>query len=246
MKSIFIGVLLFFYLQFSISAENYDLRSESKSFIFADLGGVEVKIPNYFAKLVEYESIIGMDRISNMGRLKKIKSFGFDIRYPDMQGLSSHENYVDFKNRKVFTSKWMWVGVNSGSSYSGEGSISRLTKNSLNRMLDERSSSIFYYEKLPEKKYGMDAYTPKGTDLKTMKPNREHENSEDVFVANGDDAAYIVCSNRKIESAPCRHYFSLEPKIHAEVSIRYRRGLLPDWREIQRGIQKIINDFESK
>ncbi len=215
-----------------------------------DLGGVPVAIPHYFAEYVEYDGDPGWGEKRKgpkpvRTQESKIASFGFDVRYPDMVGKDSSENWSDYKNRKIGTTTWIRVGLNSAGMYSGSGSIARLSESSLKSMLDPASHPPYAYEMLDQKEYDLDVYAPKGFDFKNQKPYREHANADDVFVGSesGDVVAYIKCSNSPFYSAPCNHKFSLEPNMHADVSIYYRRGLLSDWRKIQDRVTDVVFGF---
>lgn len=85
-------------------------------------------------------------------------------------------------------------------------------------------------------------------DPKTNRPYREDTSAEDVFLhrdkANKVDT-YIKCSNRNVPAPPCTHDFSLEPHMHAEVYVSYRRSELQHWREIQQAVAQQILDFKA-
>lgn len=211
------------------------------------LGGIPVAIPPHFAEYVEYDGDPGWGEERKGLRPvrtqeSKIRNFGFTVRYPDMEGRDSPERWADYRNSKIGTRTWIRVGLSSGEDHNGPGSTDRMAGR-----LDLKSEYWWgNYIKLDEKEHGLDVYAVVGTDPKNNKPYREHENADDVYVQR-DDAGrvevYIVCSNREIPSAPCRHYFELEPEMYARVQIGYRRGLLSEWKQIQEGVTKTILGF---
>jgi hypothetical protein len=71
--------------------------------------------------------------------------------------------------------------------------------------------------------------------------------ASDVFLhreKTGRVDSYIKCSNCNVPAPPCRHDFSLEPYMQAQVYVQYRRNQLPSWRDIQAAVTQQILDFE--
>jgi hypothetical protein len=226
-----------------------------------DLGGVLVAIPAHFANYVQYEGDPGLGDAPKGPRpvitpKSKLGSFAFHVRYPEMVGRDSLAHWQDYRDRKIATTHWILVGINAADMYSGAGAIIRLRDNSLRSMLNPASMPPYLYEKLADREFDLEVYAPKGIDPASGKPYREHTHADDVFIgklaggAGGDGAgedesriAVIKCSNRPLASAPCRHQFSLEPVMHANVSVSYRRGLLPEWQSIQKRVTEMIYGF---
>jgi hypothetical protein len=61
----------------------------------------------------------------------------------------------------------------------------------------------------------------------------------------GHVSTLIKCSNVRHAAAPCTQTFSLEPTIKARVSVSYRIGLLPHWREIQQSVSQVVLGFRT-
>lgn len=224
----------------------------SRSAVLANLGGVKVNIPNYFADYVEYDPApVGLNKEKNYkkvdGDLPKITSFGFDVRYPDMEGKSTPELLDSFINKKIRTSQWILVGFNSGNNYKSPGGINRMALGMISISNESNPRSWWnIYEKLSDKQYGLDVYVHPGIDGETGISYRNHRNANDVFFKkndNGEVITYIKCSNRDIPSAPCTHHFDLEPKIKSTVRIVYRRGLLQEWKNIQDKVEEKVLSF---
>ena len=218
--------------------------------VLADLGGMSVKIPHYFADFVEYNGDPGWGE-KRQGpapvrtQSSKLKSFGYNTRFPDMAGLSSPELIGNKASFNIYNTTWINVGVTTGEFFSGTGFLDRQTAD---RELPNTGVGLQNYGKLPTKEYGLTVYAPLGIDPKTNKPNRVHPLADDVFVHRREDGkvdAFIVCSNRPHQAAPCSHSFSLEPYAKAEISVIYRRGMLAQWQEIQRQVTAQLAGFKN-
>lgn len=213
--------------------------------VVGDLGGVPVTIPRYFAHNVEYDNDPGWGERRKGPRPErthssKLKSFGFDVRYPDMAGLSSPELEADKRKQNIHNTMWMRVGIKSGEIYPGEGFMDRKAE-TFHRVL-----TTYRYEKQAEKVHGLTVHTPIGVATDTRVPFKSHSHDQDVFVhrnsAGGVDA-YIECSNVEIPSAPCSHHFGLGTEMKVEVHVSYRRGYLPEWQQIQTKVAHLIRSW---
>ncbi len=221
--------------------------------VVGDLGGMKVTIPRHMAEYVEY------DGDPTWGEKRKgpppvrthesrLKSFGFDVRYPDMAGLSSSEMRQDKKTRSLHETTWIGVGIGSGENYPGDGFMDRWARATLETA--ERKHWFNNYEKLPQPEYGMEVWVVKGIDPQTGRAYREHQSAKDIFIHRGENGSVrtrISCSNRPYPSGqPCSHAWSLEQEgVHAEVYVRYRRGLLPHSQDIQRKVTQVILGFKA-
>ena len=216
--------------------------------VVGDLGGVPVNIPRHFANYVEYEGDPGWGEKRKGTKPKrthqsKLISFGYDTRFPDMAGESSFELAKDKSSYSIHTTPWIDVGVTTGNIYPGDGFLDRLAA-----AMKDNSSSYEQYEQLSESEYGLTVYAAAGFDPETNKPYREHMYAKDIFLYRDNlnrVNTYIKCSNRLSGSQPCQHTFSLEPHMHAEVYVIYRRTQLPHWREIQQAVTQQILGFKA-
>ena len=207
--------------------------------VVGDLGGLPVNIPRHFANYVEYEGDPGWGEKRKGLKPKrthqsKLTSFGYYTRFPDMAGESSFELVKDKSSYSIHTTPWINVGITTGNIYPGVGFLYRLAV-----AMISSSSRYEQYEQLPELEHGLTVYVAGGIDHQTNKPYREHSQAKDLFFLRYDIncvATYIDCSKRLGGSQPCQHTFSLEPHMHAEVYVIYRRTQLPHWREIQQAV----------
>jgi len=90
-----------------------------------------------------------------------------------------------------------------------------------------------------------------GVDPKTGKPARESSLTEDVYLqrqATGKVETHIVCRRTSVPEgvASCNMKFTLEPKAHAGINVRFRSGLLPEWKKIKVSVRDLLQSFEIK
>jgi hypothetical protein len=218
--------------------------------VVGDLGGVPVTIPKHFAEYVEYDGDPGfgekrLDPAPVRTHESKLRSFGFEVRYPDMVGLSTPELRQEKRKASIYKTMWISVGITTGEHYPGDGFLDRFTNSTLNL----KSKIIDYedYEKLPDIQFGLEVYSPKGIDVKTGIAHRNHDDARDMYVSrdeSGKVQAVIVCSNRPVKSVRCKHRISLDPRWDAAVDIHYRRQLLSEWKKIQESVIKVVERFE--
>ena len=220
--------------------------------VTGNLGGMPVTMPRHFAQYVEYDDddpAWGEKRRTPRPartQQSRLRSFDFPVRHPDMAGESSPELIANKKSHTIFNTPWIRVRITTGTYYSGDGLLDRLT----HANVEVPSLILKYanYERLSEKQYGLTVYAASGFDPANNKPYREHPDAADIFIYRnqaGQVTTHIRCSNRQTLSAPCTHSFSLEPEIKAEIDVTYRRGLLPEWRSIQDKVSSLIRSFRS-
>ena len=223
----------------------------SEKNVVANLGGMPVSIPPYFAEFVEYDGDpgFGEKRIEKKPvrtPQSKLKSFGFYMRYPDMAGLSSPELKKNKASYTIYNTMWIRVGINSGEFYPRDGFLDRLTHGYIEA--DNSNDPSHNYTKIPEIKYGLSIYQVLGVDPQTKKVYRDSMfSSDDIFIHRNDTGlvdAFIKCTNNVPGVATCKHLFGLEPLIKAKVYMSYRRDLLPEWQQIQLAVTQRIMSFK--
>lgn len=217
--------------------------------VVGDLGGMPVTIPRHFANYVEYDGDPGFGEKRQGPRPQRthksrMRSFGFDVRYPDMAGLSSNEMYADKKSYSIHNTPWIRVGITTGEDYPGHGALDRRTR----ARVEEQDIKYprWNYTKLPRREYDLTVFAQMDIDPKTQIPYREDKGSDDIFIhrnKSGRVSAFIKCSNAGHAGAPCQHTFSLEPDVSALVYMSYRRTLLPEWKGIQENVKQFILGF---
>lgn len=225
----------------------------SKKDVVGILGGQPVRLPRYAVHLVEYDGEPSWSPSKNAARRSEtsgIKSFGFDARYPDMKMIDSYATEKEQKSQSIYTSMWLSVGVTSGEIYLKDGFLDREFACLVRSTAPPRCNTVWWgndYERLPKSEHGLTVYALKGLEPKSGQPAREQKNTKDVFVAKdkqGRVRTYISCSNVGHEAAPCGHNFSMEYEgMHAFVYLKYRRGLLPHWQDIQTKVTQAMLGF---
>jgi hypothetical protein len=226
----------------------------AKRDVVGDLGGMPVTIPQHFANYVEYDGDPGWGEkrkgsVPLRSHQSKLRSFGFDVRYPDMAGLSSPEMWRDKQKPANYNMPWISVRFVSGQHYPGDGYLDRRAHATVGSAKDIARSKYENYEMLAQKEYGLTVYAPAGIEIATQKPYREHRHAKDVFIhrdASGKVDTYISCTNTSEYAFPCGHSFSLEPTAKVQVEISYHRDKLAEWQNIQESVRKLLLNFSTQ
>lgn len=224
--------------------------------VVGNLGGLPVRLPRYAVHLVEFDGEPSWGKSKNPVQrtdLTGIKSFGFYMRYPDMQIIDSYATEKEHRSQSIYTSMWLDVGVTSGEIYPKDGFLDRLFSCLVPSTAPPTcgGDKVYWwddYQRLPKPEHGLTVYALKGVEPKSGQPAREDKTfAKDVFVAKdkqGRVRTYISCSNVGHEAAPCGHTFSMEyDGMHADISVKYRRGLLPHWQDIQAKVTQAMLGF---
>jgi hypothetical protein len=222
----------------------------SSPFLYANLGGMSVAIPSYFANYAEYDGGPGWAQVPAEEKPERnadsrLRAFGFDVRYPDMAGDSTAALVLEKLNQSPMENTWMSVTVTSGENYPGEDSLDNWVKG----VLDTPNTivPVDNYEKLSDQEHGLDVYVPAGIDPISALPYRQHQDAFDIFIQRneaGKVVTVIRCSNRNVAAPPCNQFFSLEPKSHTNINVHYSRRLLAEWQNIQTSVSQLIYNFE--
>ncbi|MFZ6708171.1 hypothetical protein ACO0LN_03540 [Undibacterium sp. TC9W] len=249
------GVIFFIFLSKTNQNENKKLALASSSAhpslakheVVGDLGGISVRIPSHFAKYAEYEGDPGWSgkRIGPTpirDTKSKLVSFGFDIRYPDMAGLSSPDLRKNKEAFSIFNTPWLRGIVTTGVNFGDGGFLQRMSE-SMGKM------GSLQFEKQKEKQFGLEVYTPIGVDPQTRNPQKHIDDDKDLYIfrdENGVVQTYIECTNINHDAAPCKQFFFLLPRAKAKITLSYRRGLLSEWKQMQDSVGQLILGFESR
>ena len=214
------------------------------------LGGVPVMIPKEFAYFVEYDGDPGFlekrkgkkpERTFDSG----IRSFGFEIRYPDMVPVND-KNWAEKRKENIYTSLWLNVTVLSNANYQ-DRNPHRMAMLASSWLSNARR--FHEYKEQPKKVNDLTEYVPLGVDTSRRELNSKefHDGSDrNIYIhylGNRDVDTVIDCSNMNHAAAPCEHRFGLEPGMKASVNVSYRKGMLPYWREIQNGVTQVLLGF---
>lgn len=220
--------------------------------VIGNLGGLPVTFPPEFVSNVEYDADPGFGETRQGPRPSRthqsgIRSLSFMVRYPEFAVTTYDERKADRRKYSIYNTPWLDVGA-TASSYFGDG-------NFLERSFAERNhDKKFQYEKLVDKQFGLDAYTPytvdkslrlKDPETRTYRSDMRDRDLYFHFDKNGRVDAYIRCSNVQHDAASCKHFFYIDKDLRIQISVLYRRGMLEHWSEIQQSISSLVLSFKS-
>lgn len=230
--------------------------------VIGNLGGISVSIPTEFAHFVEY---VGdphfMDTRKGQPPIRtfesKLYSFGYEVRYPDMQGETS-VTWQEKKSALPSNTNWLVVGVTYFGHLGEPINVLQIKLDEISRrkwngrhQYGEPATNWFErygYTLSSQEKFGLKVYEVYGYD------EEERSNIQlghDILDKNiyfnlnqkGKAETLIECSNAKHDAAPCEQRFYLPNAQFTEVKIMYRIGLLPQWRELQQAVTRQLLSF---
>lgn len=211
-----------------------------------DLGGMPVNLPREVAEFVEYDADprFGERRLGPVPqRTHKsvIRSFGFQLRFPDWATFATPGVREQFRQARVSTSQWIWMGVTSGEFHPQDGFLDRAAYVTLVR---QGPYPLDRYEEIQSEYPGLAAFGIRGANPETGRRWRESNSASDIFIARDHDGkvtTYITCGTQP-RNASCQQSWSLERiGIKTKLSASYPRQMLNHWKEIQHaGTQTIL------
>ncbi|MFX1679003.1 hypothetical protein PV762_07200 [Mitsuaria sp. CC2] len=227
----------------SPSASSASASSSPPRQVHARFGGALVSIPAEFAQGVEYDGEptwkpVPGDAGERRGNDPKIKSFGFEFRYPDKTGPANKAAAQERARLSPADSPWIFVGLKSGELYPGPGGVQRIAAGVLNTP-DPRTGAA--YARAAQDTCGLETYVLQGELTQAQR-----EDAKDIFVARdgtGQARTFLECSNRSVRSAPCTQRFDLEPRLHASVYLLYPRTQMCEWSGIQQATREVTESF---
>lgn len=230
-------------------SDSWVLKENRNGPVIGDLGGVPVSIPKPYANFVEYDGDPNfMEKRKEPAPKRtyesKLASFAFEVRYPDMAPVTD-ENAAEKRKENIHTTMWMRVGVDSHSHYGGAGD--EFLEKEVMAIFDPKAHR-YPYQPLPEKVHGLTGYFPVGADesKRLQQAGGADWNDKNLYF-HRDEAgrvdAYIECGNMAHSADRCKLFFNLKPNIRVRVWVNFRRDLLPNWREIQNSVSKVILGF---
>jgi hypothetical protein len=229
-----------------------------------DLGGIPVSIPRSIARFVEYEGEPHLYEPRTKPTpvrtfQSKLRSFGFEVRFPDM-ALLTDKTFEDKHKSNIYNTMWLSVGVGVAPYNNALGLKRRVDAIPYPSQLHELHESEAApglpartwkeehgYIRSPTLLYGLVVNEVQGYD-EAKRYNIPGNDMGDYniyyhFDEQGNVDAYIRCDNIKHGAAPCNHDFILPKAINTIINVHYRIGLLPQWRDIQEAVGKTILGF---
>jgi hypothetical protein len=225
------------------------LAQRSPVDVKGNLGGMPVRISKEVARFAEYDGEpTWAPRPPGPPPQRtyesRLKSFGFDLRFPDMATMADPGSREDRQTAGA-SRRWFSVRLTSGEIYPGDGFLDRRTHTTL---VKQGAHWFTQYEEVASPHPALAAYGVIGMDPKTNTPYRTNQFARDVFISRdetGKVRAYIDCKNTR--HSLCEHDWSLEQLgINAQVTVIYRRELLEHWEQIQQEVAKKITSFRSE
>ncbi len=224
--------------------------------VIGDLGGMRVRIPRHCAQYVEYDGDPGFGKrrksFPKRQPTSKLQSFGIEARFPEMRCKDNEEMQED--RRKNFLNRanpWIVITVISGEIYPKLGA--KATDNLSKAVTDTitRPTKFWFdnFERLPTSPFGLEAYVVTGIDPRSGKPAKDSLHTDDIFIHRsevGTADVYIRCSKSKRYpgAGTCEMNFGMEPKARVDLTVRFARSKLHDWRKIRQSSLDLLTSFE--
>jgi hypothetical protein len=243
-------------------AESWVNKENRDGSVIGDLGGIPVSIPQPIARFVEYENdphFLEPRKGPTPTRTfqSKLRSFGFEVRFPDMAFLNDEAAREDKRKSNIYNTMWLGVGLSSADPHYNELTLKRRVdaipapgkiwvNDSVNppHVWKEKHGFI----RSPKPLYSLVVNEVQGYDeaARYKLPDKNGMGDYNIYYhinQKGNIDAYIRCQNIKHDAAPCDHYFILPTVKNTMIEVNYRIGLLPQWREIQDSVGKAILGF---
>lgn len=223
--------------------------------VIGDLGGMKVRIPRHYAQYVEYDSDPGFGEkrkgpLPERALESRLRSFGMDVRFPDMKGFENGQLREDYRRHKLKPEDpWLSIGINAGEIYPSLGA--RATDGLAKTLWTKSEHWWNNYERLPVNVHELEAYVVPGLDPRTGKPARESDSTNDIYIHHETPDhvdTYISCGRTSVPGgiSRCRMHFGLEPKAKVAVSVSFDPALLPKWQLIRQSVFDLFLSFEVK
>ncbi|MCL2644149.1 MAG: hypothetical protein FWD51_01660 [Betaproteobacteria bacterium] len=256
------------YLAWMVSARIVGFQPPEMAFaqytpkdVIGDLGGMKVRIPRHYAEYVEYDGDPGFGEKRKGPRPERtfdsrLKSFGISVRFPDMKGLENAQIREEYRRQPLQEKMWIRISINAGEIYPGDGFLDRRTNSVLFNAYSPESKDDwrhghwnYAYERMPEDEYGLEVWHLTSIDPYTGKPAIESYYTKDIYIhrdPSGNVDAHIRCGRTYVPGgvASCVMGMNLAPKAQVVVNVRFRRGLLPEWKEMQQSVRDLLLSFE--
>lgn len=201
------------------------------------LGDTSVRIPAAFANLLEYDDDPALfearQRASNHSAQSPIRSFGFDILYPEMIGVTPATQALR-QQATIETSMWLHVSLLAASRYQGDDFLQLKAADLLDASLWK-----FPLKVQPGSAYALSTFTSQGGDPQDFRHQTIHVHRDE----HGQVDAYIECQDAPRPSASCTLYSTLPPPMKASLRIQFRRALLPQWQPMRQAVMTHIQTF---
>ncbi|MDD2723740.1 MAG: hypothetical protein PHH59_06925 [Methylovulum sp.] len=223
-----------------------------------DLGGIPIAIPPGIARFVEYQDDPhfltprkGPPPVRTLQ--SKFRSFGFEVRYPDM-ALVHDETPEQRRKINIYNTMWLDVGADDYVPHDA-GSLTRILEGTITTKWPKMNDGVTPIEQLKDK-HGYRAVSETLYDLGIYEVYGYEKSSHDHDIGDkniyyhrnrrGEVDTYIECSNANHHAAPCNQQFLLPKAKNIMLDVHYRIGLLPHWKDIQDRVSATTLGFATK
>lgn len=230
-----------------------------------NLGGVPVSIPPNYLHIMGVEYAGDPHWLEPRKGERPVRTFdsqftsiGLTVHLPDMKPhLPENDASYQKRYKSVGNREWLEVGILAGS---GMGVGDKTLEKPYEYLFpNQEKFNQYRYEKLPELKYGLIEFKAIGINEpydRTRMYKVFDDNVYDVtnhhllfYRTDGKITTMIECG-AGVAAVPggiqsCSQRFLLLPEIKAEASLRYPPELLPQWRELQDGVRRVILNFRA-
>lgn len=232
------------------------LLSPNTQDIVGKLGGVPVRIPRAYVRLVEYEGDPHwLEKRQGPPPTRtfesELNSFGILVHMPTMKPLGE-DNQAAYEKRGFYDLEWIRTGVAAGSTLSKpERSADDPYQWYVPKLLNH--DPLYDYEPLADN-YGLKGWRAVSQRATAYRPalildesNRGHSmKNHHIYLAYYGNriTSYIRCSSG-FASAPggrktCYHRFFLLPEMRTEIDISYSPDSLANWREYESKMRELV------
>ena len=226
-------------------SDSWIFKENQNSPVLGDLGGKKVSIPKQFANFVEYENDPHFLEPRNgptptRTHQSRLRSFGFEVRYPDMVDLTA-ETLPDKNQHTIYNTNWISVSIRVEPYYDR-----KVLERQRNAISDKSLGHGKGYKPSTRSIYGLVVHETYGFDEAKRKPFTHDALDKNIYLhidETGQIDNFIKCSNVRHEAAPCNQSFLIDNFKNTMVEVDYRIGFLPHWQEIQSAVTNRIKSF---
>jgi hypothetical protein len=205
------------------------------------IGSTKVLLDRKYVRFLEFDDdpvFLGSSKEKSTldASIKKIRSFGFSIRYPDISLVEPS----GFGSRLTTASDVLFVSVlansYSGSLTSMEPFVPDLKKRNLDGLI---------YKKLSEV-YNLDMYRSTLESALHARSVKNRFRSKIVYihkVRDEDADTYIECNGSVIPPTSCVMRFLIPRPTYAQVAVKFPSRLLKEWPNLRLAVQNSIGDM---
>ena len=210
------------------------------------LGEVRMEIPREYVHILTHEDagVEDGDGISPDEPVRKIHGMGIEVTFPEMRPVKAASSSGVMSNGE----ETIRILVDSGSDYIGPEITENLRRSALYSM--SRCLRCVKYVEAERTDTGLRHFTPTEDSVDISKRDGRDGwmgmYDSDFYFAEteaGEVTVFIRCENMNSPKARCRQSFTLGNRYMADIQLSYRRELLPQWKSMQEGVERLLAGF---